>query len=420
MKEWENFLSHLEQQLGAAPVDKWIRPLKVARFDAANLYLEAPDPMAASWFEEHVRHRLKNSFINSNFRPIRVHLETKENQLAKPASSPSPLPIINFYPDSLDPSAIREQFILQSGNVMAYKLLFESPSILFNPIYLYGAHGSGKTHLLMAAATHFTQQGVRARYVHTQTFTDHVVAAIRAGQMHRFRNAYRDIDLLLVDDVDQLAAKNATQEEFFHTFNTLHTAGKQIILASHLPPFKLKEIEPRLVSRFEWGISTPLTSVSMKEIIEKKANLWHFELSSALQDFLCTHFSSDPITALQALVIRTQTTTVVTPEMAAELLADIKKSELPTPEALIKTVSAHFGIASEDLIGKAQSREFAQPRQVAMYLFRHFLKWPFQAIGKYFGRDHSTVMSSVKLIEKGIEAKDPDLIEAIGRATQKS
>jgi chromosomal replication initiator protein len=396
MEAWQRFLSQLEQELGPEVVRKWIP--KLVRFDAANVYLEAADSFQISWFEEHVVPRLKGLF-NNNQRPIKVHLGSEKKTALKKEEAPR----LSFSPDAVDPEMTLENFIPTAENLVPYKLLTENTP--FNPIYLYGPKGVGKTHLLMGAAIALQKSGKKVFFVRAETFTGHVVQAIRLGQMQEFRKVYRDIDVLIVDGIHIFSRKNATQEEFFHTFNTLHTSGRLILLSADVPPIQLSEIEPRLISRFEWGISLGLHAGDAKAILEKKASLWKIACSEELFHFLLTHFPQNAIMALQALVLRSKGAPL-TPLLAERLLKDLLDKEREnalTPEKIIKAIAIHYGITSEDLLGKSQMREYALPRQVAMYYCRDKLKMPFQKIGELFGRDHSTVMSSVKQVQKAIE-----------------
>ena len=408
MREWDQFLSLLEQELGASVVNRWLRSLTLAHFDAANLYLTAQDPMQISWFEEHIRPRLKKGFFNENGRAIKVHLDP----LTQKKKAPTPQPA-NFSSDPLDPNSTFANFITTDGNLMAYKLVQSSP---FNPLFLYGPKGSGKTHLLMGAALEFAKEKKRVFYAHANTFTNHVVQAIRLGHMPEFRAMYRNIDVLLIDDIEKLGNRDASQEEFFHTFNTLHTLRKQIILSSSTPPSKLTDIESRLISRFEWGIAVGIERIEMRQILLSKAKIWKISLSEKVEEFLLSHLPSNPIMALQALALRLQGNNAPTVEVATALLKDLLQSESSkaiTPEKVVKSLSQHFGIRPEDLTGKSQTKEFALPLQIGMYLCREILKMPFQAIGKFFGRDHSTVMSSVKQIQKEIDGKNGHVLQAI-------
>lgn len=409
MKGWDEFLLKMEEKLGAHTIEKWVRPMRTIRFDARNLYLESNDPSQIAWFEEHIRPHLKKEFLDHNERPIQVHLQsTFRSQTAqKPILEPK-----ESSPDRLDPELSFSHFLVTKENMVAYKLL-SAPNFEFNPIYIYGPKHSGKTHLLTACALSLQSKGKKAFYVRAETFTSHVVQAIRLGHMIQFRKLYRNIDVLLVDGVEFFAKKDATQEEFFHTFNALHTSGKQIILSSCYPPSKLVEIEQRLMSRFEWGISMGVEPIAAKEILEKKSVLWKASYSPELLAYLANTFPKNPLIALQALLLRTKGMSSLTPEKAAPFLQDLRTQEesiAPSPEKIIGKTAHHFGMRPEDILGKGQGREFAYPRQIAMYLCREILKLPFQKIGAIFGRDHSTVISSVQQIQKGCDEKNSTLL----------
>lgn len=442
MRAWEEFLAKQEKELGKETVEKWLRPLKIIRFDACNLYLEANDSFKALWFEEHMRGRIQKGLFNNNNKPIKIHLSTasqkeSENGTAKtkkkslpatPALSPFTLRF-----DEIDPEATFENFITHPSNLLAYKLLDEScclakndPTALhFNPIYLYGRSGTGKTHLLMACAAKLKKLGKKALYVRAETFTEHVVEAIRTAEMQNFRKAYRGVDALVIDDIEVFSRKGATQEELFHTFNTLHVEGKQILLSGSLPPSELKFIEPRLISRFEWGIVIPLqmpATTHMRDILLQKAKKVDFHLEEQVVAFLLDKFgaSTKPlIRALDALVLRTHLnhglgnpTSTLSVKSAQNLLKDLIQEEeraVLTPGKIIRTVAEYYGIRMDDILSKSQARECALPRQIAMHLCRQQLNLPYMKIGDIFARDHSTVMASVKQVQKGIETKNHEI-----------
>jgi len=391
----------------------------VSRFDAGNLYLEAKSPVEMVWFEEHIRPLLKNNLFNENHRPVRVHVSTPSTQKQTPTTTTS-VPV-SFSPSPLDPHLTLSEFVTSPQNEVASKLIHDwvkSGKCPFNPLFLFGPKFSGKTHLLTAIAQNLKS---RVFYITADMFTEHVVQAIRQGHMHEFRAVYRDIDVLLVDDVHRLGGRAATQEEFFHTFNTLHTLGKQIVLSSPVAPSKLEEIEPRLVSRFEWGVVLSIENIESEILLRKKAATWNVVLTPELCTFLAKEFPSNPVLALQALVLRAPKHEALSVVAAQTLLKDLlaKQAENAlTPEKVVKNLSSHFGITPEDVTGKSQMREFALPRQIAMYLCRKKLEMPFQAIGKFFGRDHSTVMASVKQIEKAIEEKQTKVLEAMEHSSK--
>lgn len=440
MRAWEEFLLHQEKELGSEIIEKWLRPLKLVRFDACNVYLEAPDSFQALWFEEHMRHRVDTHLFNNNHKPIKVHitisteLPQKEKTPKKQTPSSSPFQIVF---DTTHPECTFETFVPSDGNLLAYKLLQEvcqvtkksdSPPLSFNPIYLFGRSGTGKTHLLMAAANALKAQGGQVIFVRAETFTEHVVNAIRTAEMQQFRKVYRTVDALIIDDIEVFSRKGATQEELFHTFNTLHTAGKQIILSGNSPPQDLKWIEPRLVSRFEWGIVIPIQSLpqeAMREILVKKAKQRQFLLSEPILAFLLETFGNNAkslMRAFEALLLRThlhmgnQAASSLSVATARQLLSDLAQEEeknILTPSKILRTVAEYYGIRMDDILGKSQSRECALPRQIAMHLCREQLHLPYMKIGDIFARDHSTVMSSVKQIQKGLETKNLEISGSI-------
>lgn len=455
MKAWENFLQEQDHSIGKDLVDKWLRPLQVLRFDAGNLYLEAKDQFQALWFEEHVRSKIKTT-LKSNNRPIKVHLNVtdKPSTIKSAKANPKNTPISQSFAlafDALHPHYTLSEFFPFEANLLPFKLICEAvgfdtkkmklekivqPTSTFNPIYLHGQSGTGKTHLLMAAADALRRRGVKALYARAETFTDHVVNAMRVGEMSHFRETYRKVDVLIIDDVHVFSRKGATQEEFFHTFNTLHLVGKQIVLASNCAPQDLQLIEPRLVSRFEWGIVLQLetpTQKQMVDILHSKAEALDFALNAKVVQFLLESFPSGPkavVKALEALVLRshlyhngklfssTNLTIPVVKQYLQDLLIEEEKSAL-TPEKIIQFVAEYYGMRIEDLQGKSQARECVTPRQLAMYLCRNRLKMPFMKIGDVFSRDHSTVMSAIKRIEEALQENDQDIHSANSSISKK-
>jgi chromosomal replication initiator protein len=452
LKAWEDFLESQEKELGAATVKKWLRPLNVVRFDACNLYLEAKDSFQIHWFEEHIRPKINTKFVNATNKRIKVHLSLPQNSAKKTEPSKPQVSQISNHPisnyqslpfklqfDEIDPSYTLETFIESKENKVALGLFHEIaqdklPLGTFNPIFLWGQAGSGKTHLLQALTSHFRKKGLRVVYTKAQTFADHVVSAIRSSEMQMFRMSYRNTDILIIDDVQVFSKKSATQEELFHTFNTLHLEGKQIILSSNCPPSELQEIEERLVSRFEWGIVLPLHPLELdllKTLFSNKAHDLDLTLQEDCINYLVQVFKGNTqnlIKALDALALRlhikkTSGYKIPLPlslSSAKELLSDLIRSQeenIVTPEKIIKVVAEYYGITIEDILGKSQSKECTYPRKIAMYLCRQNLKLPFMKIGQIFHRDHSTVMTSTRLIENE-KAKKPDLASILSLITK--
>ncbi len=435
MQVWNCFLDNLEKQFGKETVGRWLRPLVVTRFDAANIFLQAKDSFQVMWFDEHIRPFLKKTLVNNNGRPIKVHLSVgasfpQEKASAQPQEFAEKA--IKYDSDELFSYCTFEQFVPSEENLVPFRVLEhtlavhtqkDAEALLYNPIYLYGPSGVGKTHLLMALTKALLHKGIKAFYVNAQTFTDHVVSAIRRGDMHSFRDTYRNLDVLLIDDIEILARKNATQEEFFHTFNTLHIASKQIILSGHASPNFLEGIEERLISRFEWGISLPLQKVTSHQDLllglQKRAAFYEVKLERSLQEYLVTFFKDLKVLlkTLDAIMVHLQ----INPSQKSDLLSlnhlkdfvdELKAKEMTqkiTPEKIIQLVADLFDIKMEDIVGKSQSRDCALPRQIAMYLLRSELKMPYMKIGSVFSRDHSTVMTSIKAISSSLEEKDKQI-----------
>lgn len=453
MRAWEEFLTQQEKELGKETVEKWLRPLRVVRFDACNLYLEASDSFKSIWFEEHMRHRVQTRLFNNNHKQIKVHISVasenneikSEKRKNKPNTASLTAPAFKLNFDDFDPEARFDTYIPSQNNLLAYKLMCEAcgldadtlrpidqnaATLNFNPIYLFGRSGTGKTHLMMAASNQLKQAGRKVLYVRADTFTEHVVGAIRCGEMQAFRRAYRNVDALLIDDIEIFSRKGATQEELFHTFNTLHVENKQIVLSASCPPQDLKFIEPRLISRFEWGIVIPMQmpeKEQMKAILLRRAEKVDFLLDETVAAFLLDTFGGNTkalIRSLEALVLRTHLnkglgkppslplSLKTVQQYLADLIQEEEKAVL-TPGKIIRTVAEYYGIRMEDILSKSQARECALPRQIAMHLCRQELNLPFMKIGDIFARDHSTVMASVKQVQKGIESKNHEITGSV-------
>lgn len=431
MYAWQKFLETQEAELGSETVNQWLKSLKVVRFDACNLYLEAKDTFQALWFEEHIRQKTHTKLLNNNNKRIKIHLsiantpaKSREKNKKEPPAVPASKFILSF--DEIDPYYTFEYFVQNEKNDLTFKLfnglagneLNDTELGTFNPIYVHGPKGTGKTHLLMGASHALRELGKKVIYARADTFTEHVVTAIRAGEMSVFRQTYRNIDVLIIDDAHVFSRKGATQEELFHTFNTLHLAGKQIILSANCSPSELQFIEPRLVSRFEWGIVLPLESLdkeSLTRMVHKKMEALNFPLHSKIVEFLIETFTSNAKAlskAFEALILRShmrQSSHTLTLPVVKQMLSDLIQQEqqaVITPEKIIQKTVECFGIRSEDILGKSQNRDCVLPRQIAMYFCRHQLRMPFMKIGDLFAKDHSTVMSSVKVIQNGIDKND--------------
>jgi chromosomal replication initiator protein len=413
MKIWEEFLQSQVKELGSEAIDKWAKSLKIVDFDAGNLYLEAQDSFQLSWFEEHLRPAIRSSFRNNNHRPIKVHLSLAN----APSSKDKKIwkPVLNLAPDGLDPACTFETYFSGKTNEISFSLLKDAlEKSSYNPIYLHGPEGSGKSHLLIACAFYLTSLNKQCFYVKAATLTNHIVAAMRTGAMQKLRDLYRQHDVLLVDDIHQLAHRSATQEELFHTFNALHVAGKQIILAGSRLPSLLEGIEPRLTSRFEWGLVLPfqlLNADERKEFFKQKIEQRQLQLSPQVQSILL-----DQLPHVKSLMRALDTIHLQKNKSDASWIEPLReelKRKAVTSDKIVQITAEIFEIQASDILGRSQNQGCSLPRQVAMYLCRQVLKMPFLKIAEAFSRDHSTVMTSVKSVEKKIREQDENLLSTI-------
>ena len=438
MQAWNAFINKLNKQMSESVINKWIRSLKIKQFDARNIYLEATDPFHAQWIKEHVLPIAIKELKNNNGYTIKIHLSIKNEKIPSPQKiKKTQKPI--FISEQPEDFYSFTTFFADEQNELVVKLLkqitgyeekISDDSFLtsFNPIFIYGPIGSGKTHLLATTAKELSKQGKNVFFTSAKNFTEHVVQAFRLGLLHDFRNAYRNAEVLIIDDIDLLAGKAATQEEFFHTFNTLHNLNRQIIISSTFSPGNLKNIEQRLISRFEWGITLPLSKVKQTTlgfILDAKEKHFSLNLTEETKKFLIESFpSTDKLqTAVQALVLRSSeifkksdSPLPIDIHHAKQWLSDLmeKQNEL-TPVSIIKAVANYFDISSNDILGKAQTKQYVLPRQTAMYFCREKLNIPYKKIGEIFNRDHSTVMAGIKHItqEKNNKLSEKKILSSL-------
>ncbi|MEM8628923.1 MAG: DnaA/Hda family protein [Chlamydiota bacterium] len=415
MKLWESFLHELEPLLGRENTDRWLRSLEVVRFDARNIYLKAADAFHIHWFEQHVRKHTKK-LKNGSDRSVQVHL-------LLPQAPTRCQPNVGNQPWDPDPLLQGHQFSsfhITEENRLTYSILEDSEeSSCYNPIFLHGPESCGKTHLLMAAAHRFLSAGYRVLYVRAETFTRHVVRAIQWGNMQPFRDRYRSADVLILEDVHILGRKKTTQEEVFHTFNALHAKKKRILLSSRFPPHELVEVEPRLTSRFEWGITLKLTHPERKdieEILRRKSQTLGFPLKEGCLSFLVETFTTPTslYTAFEALMLRTPDGG----KKAEEVLADLWKKEQEkklTVADILEVVSETLRIPQKDIMGKNQKAHVSFARKIATYFIRTKIALTWKQIGDIFSRNHSTIISGVR----DIENTSPHVMQEIEKSLEK-
>lgn len=315
-----------------------------------------------------------------------------------------------------------ENFIRGPSNQFAFaaaQAVAANPSGAYNPLFIYGPSGLGKTHLLNAIQIeiHKNHPDYNIVYVDCEKFTNEIITAVKMATTEQFRQKYREADVLLIDDIQFLAGKESTQEEFFHTFNTLHGANKQIILSSDRPPKDMDILEDRIRSRFEWGLLADIQSPDYETriaILRKKQELDGYSVSDDVIEYIASNIKSN-IRELEGalnkiIAYANLEKREINIDLAEQVLRDIispNEKKVITPEFIIDTVADHFDITPSDIVGSKRSSKIVFPRQIAMYLCREMLDAPLTGIGKMMGdRDHTTVMHGIEKIEKEMNAKD--------------
>ena len=440
LEKWDEILHTVktEHDISDISFDTWIRPLEVYGIDGNTLYILVPsEQMTLSYISKKYYLPLKVAvaeiigieyeiqFIlpeqTKNIRPN--NNAAKKTTLSEKANK-----------SNLNPNYTFDTFVVGSNNRFAQSAslaVAESPGEAYNPLYIYGGPGLGKTHL-MHSIGHFILEGnpdAKVLYVTSEEFTNEVIESIRSGNasaMNKFREKYRTIDVLMIDDVQFIIGKESTQEEFFHTFNALHSAGKQIILTSDKPPKDMETLEERIRSRFEWGlmadIGTPDYETRMA-ILRRKVEADEMKLSDDILNYIATNIKSN-IRELEGalnklLAYSNLEKTDITMEIAIKELQNIITPDKPreiTPQLIIEVVSEHFQISLDQMISKNRSNEIARPRQIAMYLCKNMTDIPLDSIGTLLGgRDHSTIIHGINKISKELETNENTctLIETI-------
>ena len=356
--------------------------------------------------------------------------EPAENEMAVP----NQIYGINYEDAHLNPKYKFDTFVVGSNNKFAHSAslaVAESPGEAYNPLYIYGGPGLGKTHLMHSIGHFILERNPEAKvlYVTSEEFTNEVIESIRSGNasaMNKFREKYRTIDVLMIDDVQFIIGKESTQEEFFHTFNALHSAGKQIILTSDKPPKDMETLEERIRSRFEWGLMADIGAPDYETrmaILRRKVESDDMSLSDDILNYIANNIKSN-IRELEGalnklLAYSNLEKTEITMEIARKELQNIITPDKPreiTPQLIIEVVSEHFQISLDQMISKNRSNEIARPRQIAMYLCKTMTDIPLDSIGSLLGgRDHSTIIHGIKKIADEYDSNEQtrNLIETI-------
>ena len=416
----------------------WFRPLRPVALDGEFLVLEVANDFSQLWLEDNYSGLLREVLISATGRPLKARFIVANTTAAAIAPVPSPevspakeaepvevevvaerAPVAAPKDNVFNPRNTFDTFVVGNNNNFAHaaaSAVAQAPGKSYNPLFLYGGVGLGKTHLLHAIGQHVATQRKTARvaYVSSEKFTNEYIQAIQDNQIGKFRKKYRQTDVLLIDDIQFLAGKERIQEEFFHTFNALHEAHKQIVLTCDRPANEIQNLEQRLVSRFEWGLVTDLQPPDIETrvaILRKKETSLGVQLPEEITHFLATRIRTN-IRRLEGALIRVAsyaslTGKKVTLEVVETLLREVLHEEgrnILTIDTIQRKVAEHFDIRLADMTSKRRPENIAFPRQIAMFLARELTDGSFSTIGDAFGgRDHGTVLHACRLVKDRME-----------------
>lgn len=417
---WTEALRRIEGQLNKPTLESFLKVMHPVGLQGDIFLLAVPNRFTKDWVEQRLLGMIRGALRAAVGRPIEVRVSIADGPAPVVASRTMapPAPIIRV-PEGLNlsPKYTFETFVVGAGNRFAHAAAMavaEAPARAYNPLFIYGGVGLGKTHLLQAIGHHVLHAGLaRVAYVSSEKFTNELINSIRDDKTLEFRQRYRNVDVLLIDDIQFLAGKERTQEEFFHTFNTLHEASHQIIISSDRPPKEIPTLEDRLRSRFEWGLIADIQPPDLETriaILRKKAETDHISVPDEVAEFIAQRAPTN-IRELEGALVRVVAYASLTrSSISAELASDVLRDLLPPTRARVVTIQAiqasiaeFFGIRVEEMRAKRRTKGVAFPRQVAMYIARELTDASLPRIGEEFGgRDHTTVMHACQRVREAL------------------
>ncbi|KAF0823538.1 chromosomal replication initiator protein DnaA [Cytobacillus firmus] len=424
---WNNALANIEKKISKPSFDTWLKSTKAHSLQGDTLVVKAPNEFARDWLEERYSQLISGILYDITGEELGVKFIIPQNQSEEEVDLP--LPPKKKKPEEehqelpltmLNPKYTFDTFVIGSGNRFAHAAslaVAEAPAKAYNPLFIYGGVGLGKTHLMHAIGHYVLDHNPSAKvvYLSSEKFTNEFINSIRDNKAGDFRDKYRNVDVLLIDDIQFLAGKEQTQEEFFHTFNTLHEESKQIIISSDRPPKEIPTLEDRLRSRFEWGLITDITPPDLETriaILRKKAKAEGLDIPNEVMLYIANQIDSN-IRELEGALIRVVAYSSlinkdINADLAAEALKDIIPSSKPkviTIHEIQRVVGEHFNVKLEDFKAKKRTKSVAFPRQIAMYLSRELTDFSLPKIGEEFGgRDHTTVIHAHEKISKMLQS----------------
>ena len=429
IEKWNDILNtvKIEHDISDISFDTWMRPLDVYAVEEDTLYILAPfEPMALGYIQKKYYLPLNVAIVEITGKEYDIRFVLPEDAKALSVNkTPKKVGSLNGSNSNLNPNYTFETFVVGGNNRFAQSAALavaESPGETYNPLYIYGGPGLGKTHLMHSIGHFILDQNPNAKviYVTSEEFTNEVIDSIRNGNassMSKFRDKYRTVDVLMIDDIQFIIGKESTQEEFFHTFNALQTQGKQIILTSDKPPKEMEILEERIRSRFEWGLMADIGIPDYETrmaILRKKAESDNFNIDDEILNYIANNIKSN-VRELEGalnklLAYNNLVKTEITMEIAQQELQNIITPDKPrevTPQLIIEVVTEHFNISMDQMVSKSRSSDIAKPRQIAMFLCNKMTDSSLDVIGSFLGgRDHSTIIHGIKKIKEEYETND--------------
>lgn len=419
---WNSTLQIISNEITGVSYNTWIKTLEPIAIDDNLFILKTPNSFNKDILETRYADLIKNSLYQATNTHFDLNFITEQDSVDYSNKNKKPREKENYsdfqkFP-LLNPKYIFEEFVIGNSNRFAHAAslaVAESPAKAYNPLFIYGGVGLGKTHLMHAIGHYILNQNPNSKilYVSSENFTNDLINSIKDDKNTEFRNKYRKLDVLLVDDIQFIAGKERTQEEFFHTFNALHQSSKQIIISSDRPPRDIKTLEDRLRSRFEWGLITDIQPPDFETriaILKKKAEVDAIQIPNEVYDFIAERIKSN-IRELEGALTRvvafsSLTNRNISYELAEEALKELISTTGPvkvTSHLIQEVIANQYNISREDLSSPKRMRSISFPRQIAMYLCRELTNLSLPKIGQEFGgRDHTTVMHAYDKIQNNI------------------
>ncbi|MDD3705795.1 MAG: chromosomal replication initiator protein DnaA [Clostridiaceae bacterium] len=429
---WEKTLNVIKVELTEVSFNTWLKAIQPVSLKENVLTFSVPDDFTKGILEARYSMLIKNALkqVTSEYYNIRFIIPTEENYDSMMTNRSDTNQSEESVNSSLNPKYTFETFVIGNSNRLAHAAsvaVAESPAKAYNPLFIYGGVGLGKTHLMHAIGHYILKQNIRSKvvYISSETFTNELINSIRDDRNNEFRSKYRNVDVLLIDDIQFIAGKESTQEEFFHTFNSLYEANKQIIISSDRPPKEIRTLEERLRSRFEQGLIADIQPPDLETriaILKKKAKSENLSISDNVMLLIAKKIHSN-IRELEGALIRvvaysSLTNGEINEDLANEALKDIlsnAKLKKVTPAVIKDVVGNYYNITIEDFKAKKRSKSIVLPRQIAMFLCRELTDLSLPRIGEEFERDHTTIMHAYEKIssDMNIDAQLKSVLEEL-------